>query len=166
MPERFGHIQWHQVDRWYIHGGQCPTLIFSFRIELSLASWMMNGIHTALLMLCPPALGLIVQEMAWRFYIGHCPSCVYLCLMYPHVTRSPRPSPSVFVCCKRSNAGGGYVLGMRLIGIHKIKLAENWKSYIRIMSKFQKFIYRTLTLKLFMNSKNCPVLLIGPCPSF
>ena len=32
-------------------------------------------------------------------FIGHCPPCVYIpsvYLMAPHVTRSPRPSPTVF----------------------------------------------------------------------
>jgi len=52
---------------------------------------MMNGIHTVLLMLCPPALGLIIQEMAWRFFIGHCPSCVY-------------PPPDVSTCDQISQA--------------------------------------------------------------
>jgi len=28
-------------------------------------------------MLWPSALGLIVQERAFRFFIGHCPLCVY-----------------------------------------------------------------------------------------
>jgi len=30
------------------------------------------------------------------------------------VTRSPRPSPSIFAYCKRSNTGGGNSLGTRL----------------------------------------------------
>ena len=47
---------------------------------------------------------------------GHCPLCVYhlSTLMSLHVTKSPRPSPSVFVCCKQSNTRGGNSLGMRL----------------------------------------------------
>jgi len=34
------------------------------------------------------------------------------------VTRSPRPSPSVFAYCKRSNTGGGNGLGTRLDSTH------------------------------------------------
>jgi len=41
-----------------------------------------------------------------------CLPSVYL--MSLHVTKSPRPSPSVFVCCKQSNTGGGNNLGTRL----------------------------------------------------
>jgi len=57
-------------------------------------------------------------------------------------------------------------MGMRLIGTHNTKLPGNWKSYIRIMSKFQKFTYRTLTWKPVVNSNNCPVQQIGPGSSF
>jgi len=35
-------------------------------------------------------------------------------LTSPHVTRSPRPSPSIFAYCKRSKTGGRNGLGMRL----------------------------------------------------
>ena len=41
-----------------------------------------------------------------------CIPSVYLILL--HLTRSPRLSPSIFACCKRSNTGGGSGLGMRL----------------------------------------------------
>jgi len=36
------------------------------------------------------------------------------------VTRSPRPSPSVFAYCKRSNTGGGNGLGTRLGQAHHV----------------------------------------------
>jgi len=42
---------------------------------------------------------------------------VYLPSVYltsPHVTKSPRPSPSVFTYCKPSKTGGGNSLGTRL----------------------------------------------------
>ena len=39
---------------------------------------MTDGVDTALLMLWPPALGPIVQEMASRFFVRHRPLCVYL----------------------------------------------------------------------------------------
>ena len=49
----------------------------------------------------------------------YCPAPFHVCLpsvylMSPHMTKSPRPSPSVFAYCKRSNTGGGNGLGMRL----------------------------------------------------
>ena len=37
----------------------------------------MNGIDDALLTLWPPALGLIVQERALKFFVRHHPLCVY-----------------------------------------------------------------------------------------
>jgi len=40
-----------------------------------------------------------------------CLPSVYLTL---HITKSPRPSPSIFAYCKRSNTGGGNGLGTRL----------------------------------------------------
>ena len=52
-------------------------------LNILISYWVVLGIvndewySNCLLMLCPPALGLIVQEMAWRFFIGHCPPCVY-----------------------------------------------------------------------------------------
>ena len=39
-------------------------------------------------------------------------TCVYL--MSPHVTRSPRTSPSTFEYCKQPITGGGNGLGMKL----------------------------------------------------
>ena len=38
--------------------------------------------------------------------VRHHPPCVYH-LMSSHLTRSPSPSPSIFVKCKQSNTGGG-----------------------------------------------------------
>ena len=62
----------------------------------------------ALLTLWPPALELIVQERASS---GTVPYVSTLCL---HMTKSPRPSPSVFAYSKQSNTGGGNGLGAGL----------------------------------------------------
>jgi len=83
----------------------------------------MNGIESinaALLMFCPPAFGIIVQERGSRLFIGHCPPVCLLSVYQtsPHMTRSPRPSPSIFAYCKRSNTGSENGLGTRLLGWH------------------------------------------------
>lgn len=45
----------------------------------------------------------------WNFlYPGH------IVLISPHVTKSPRPSPSILSYCKRSSTGEGNSLGTRL----------------------------------------------------
>ena len=47
--------------------------------------------------------------------VRHHPTCLpSVYLMSLHVTKSSRPSPSVFAYCKRSNTGGRKGLGMRL----------------------------------------------------
>ena len=85
----------------------------------------MNSIDAALLTLRPPALGLTVQEITSRFLVGHhppvCLPSVYL--MLPHMTRSPRPSPSVFAYCKRSILEVGTRLDSHMIvtQLHIIK---------------------------------------------
>ena len=54
-------------------------------------------------------------------YYCQVPPPVYLSSVYLtwlHVTKSPKPSSSVFVFCKRSNSGGGNSLRMRLESGH------------------------------------------------
>jgi len=51
----------------------------------------MNGIDAVLLTLWSPALRLILQEKALRFFAGHCPHVSTLCLH-----KFPIPSPSIF----------------------------------------------------------------------
>ena len=56
----------------------------------------------------------VQQCWASRFFVGHCSPCVYpLSTWCNQVTRSPRPSPSIFGYYKWSNTGGGkcYVKG-------------------------------------------------------
>jgi len=43
------------------------------------------------------------------------------------VTKSPRPSPSVFAYCKQSNTGGGNGLGTRLVVISVVAYFENFE---------------------------------------
>ena len=54
--------------------------------------WTMNWINAAFLTLWTPALLLIVQEKALKFFVRHFPPCVY---PLSHMTKSPRSSPSV-----------------------------------------------------------------------
>ena len=148
------------LDTW----GAVPNLNkFPFHIEWSLASWMMNGVDAALLMLCPLALRVIVQERALRFSIGHCPSCVY---PLPDVTTRDQifqAFPLCVVCLPIGLIPGTVPSSVfdRLWHANT-KLPGNWKSYIRIVSKFRKFMYRIL----YTEANNCPVLQIGPGPSF
>ena len=51
------------------------------------------------------------------------------CLMSPHVTKSPRPSPSIFAYCKWSNTGGGNGLGT---GLYKIMLPDDYRTSCEI----------------------------------
>jgi len=44
--------------------------------------------------------------------VGH--RHLYVYLMSPHMIRSPRPPPSIFVYCYPSSSGGGNGLGARL----------------------------------------------------
>ena len=84
-------------------GGQCPTVIISFSCQQVLG--IMNNIwYTALQTLCP-ALRWILQEQSMRSFVRHRPPYVYLASL--HMTKSPRPYPSIFAYYKRSKTGGG-----------------------------------------------------------
>ena len=65
---------------------------------------------------CLQCQGLVDVKEELLYTVGHhlsvCLPSVYMASL--HMIKSPRPSPSVFVCCKRSNIGGGKGLRTRL----------------------------------------------------
>ena len=64
--------------------------------------------------------------------MGTAPRVSTFCLPdITHVTRSPRPSPSVFAYCKRSNTGGGNGLGTRLVPTKETDNARGWSAASR-----------------------------------
>jgi len=63
-------------------------------------TWIYEWRTVLMLMLWPPALILLVQQRALRFFIRHCQ--VYpLSTWHQHMIKFPRPSPSVFAYCKQ-----------------------------------------------------------------
>ena len=115
---RGGNPGWFLVMCWKTEGrcmcGSAWQYKFLFYVEWSLVSWTMNSMDVALLTLWPPS-----PRTRKGFKIPPwVPSpCVYSLSTWPNhaLTKSPRPSPSVFAYCKWSNTGCGNGLAMRLV---------------------------------------------------
>ena len=64
---------------------------------------------------------------------GTAPMCLpFVYLMSSHMTKSSRPSPSIFAYPKRSNTGGGNSLGMRLQDNEDMHADEQTSSLLKI----------------------------------
>jgi len=70
----------------------------------SLALWTINSLDAVLWILWAPALRPNGFQDSSSGTVPHVSPTDYL--MSAHVTKSPRPSPSIFAYCKQSNTGG------------------------------------------------------------
>ena len=113
----------------------------------------------ALLTLWPPALELIVQERASS---GTVPYVSMLCL---HMTKSPRPSPSVFAYSKQSNTGGGNGLGAGLcrrwymLCVLKV-MHTGWCVYV--WSRCTLELGQYINILIYRNTDNHNIILMHP----
>ena len=108
---------------------------------------MTNGIDAALLMLCPLALTLTVQEWASRFFVGHPP-------------RSPWPSPLCVCILQRNKYWSGNGLGVRLpvslhglIYRHVLVLVLKVEHFVHCCSHLHLLLYMLLLYLRF--SRTC-----------
>ena len=101
-PGKFGHVWLYQVDRRWTYGGQCQTIP---------STWMINSINAALSALWPLAFRLTVKVKTSRFFIGHCPPCVYPLSTWCNrvwPNRPELPSPCLQTLEMRMTWGRGY----------------------------------------------------------
>jgi len=104
-----------QVDRQLTHRGRCSTVIipvscWTIPVDMNNKQcWCLANVLTS-----SPWTNSIRKdfEILRRASFPVCLPFVYLTSWC--VTKSPRPSPSIFVYCKQSNTGGGNGLGTRL----------------------------------------------------
>ena len=75
-----------------------------------------SGINTALLTLCPPALRMIVQERASRFFVGYRPTCLYPLSTWHNYMWPDLPGLPLRICILQVEVGiawkWGYEIGL------------------------------------------------------